>query len=573
MGASLVAFAIIAPWLVWIPVVSAPATVVVTGAVAILGALHGWGRLVARAAGREDVDAALALQWGIAAVLGVAGILLALRIYDPRFLLIAGAVAHSADLALRFTTAREAIGPLLAWRRVRFWIFPAVLLVAFALVNILGAAGQVTARPFDDETNVIAQIHRVATTGALADDIGYARTNQLGGHVTLGALAQAFGDAHLGRMVDRGIGLALFLVLLCSRLRPRDAGSAIWSSLLVVVAASFTVKTADLLPLWIPAGLLLGLHLTVATSTMTPRAMLPIGLLAGALWVVRTEHAPIGIALVVLTWWTGRQRAQQDLRRAAVVVGGLAGVVVAYYLARAMGDSAADTHALLTRRALPLVARLALFVVVLGALAPLLLFAVREVDQGPVRWFALAATAGVAGIASRLVGTAPASLQLLWPIALAGVAVLAIALAAEATLRRAALVLGALACILVHEAQTAPRRSAWSWRNYALLFDVQAARHPLPHARPYDDLLARVPAGERVAVWVSRPEQLDYTRHDIIDLRTPLAARSKKLEKLLTASRARWLLLDPENRSSFAKVLAQSRVVANTQGVRLLALW
>src|SRR5690606_37673075 len=74
VGAALAALAIVAPWLVWLPALQAPAPTVFAGALAIGCALHGWGRLVARLAGRDDVEPALALQWGVAAVLAIAGI-------------------------------------------------------------------------------------------------------------------------------------------------------------------------------------------------------------------------------------------------------------------------------------------------------------------------------------------------------------------------------------------------------------------------------------------------------------------------------------------------------------------
>ncbi len=42
-------------------------------------------------------------------------------------------------------------------------------------------------------------------------------------------------------------------------------------------------------------------------------------------------------------------------------------------------------------------------------------------------------------------------------------------------------------------------------------------------------MLATVPAGARVAVWVAYPEHLDYSRHRFVDVRTPQTARFREL--------------------------------------------
>ena len=50
---------------------------IVLGAIAIVGALHGLGRVVGRLAGDDDAPVALVLAWGLAAWIGIAGILIA----------------------------------------------------------------------------------------------------------------------------------------------------------------------------------------------------------------------------------------------------------------------------------------------------------------------------------------------------------------------------------------------------------------------------------------------------------------------------------------------------------------
>jgi hypothetical protein len=74
-------------------------------------------------------------------------------------------------------------------------------------------------------------------------------------------------------------------------------------------------------------------------------------------------------------------------------------------------------------------------------------------------------------------------------------------------------------------------------------------------------MFAAIPPGDIVAVWVSRPDTLDYARHRIIDLRTPRTAALRvsdpgdpRLARLLVATHARWLVLERDD--SF---LARSR--------------
>lgn len=489
-------------------------------------------------------------------------------------MILVGTVMHSADLAVRVGELREMLSPQLRWIRVRYWLVPLALLAVVAVVNILGAAGSVTNRPFDDETHVVAQVERLASTGALADPIGYPRTTQLGGHVTLGALFSPFGDARLVRVIDRGVGLALFLLLACSRLRAREAESAIWCSLLVVLAAAFKTATNDLLPLWLPAGLILAMHVTLMTSTATGRALLPLGLLAGGLCALRVELAPVAIGFLVAAWWPAR-----DWRRAALLVGGMTLTALGYVIARQLAWASVDATAVLALagNTWPLLLRLGLFVAIAGAAFPLIALASREhaargLDDRPLRWFAFSAGLGVAGVVSRFAGTPPLSVQLLWPIAIAGFAVLAITLCGQLTLRYTGLVLAVLACVLVFEAQDASGRRAWAWRYYDLMFDVQHARDLAPAYAHYGELLAGVPAGERVALWVVRPELVDPRDHVIFDLRTPRAAKVGKLDALLRASRARWLLVESAGEPGVARLVEKGVVVLSRDGVQLVEL-
>jgi hypothetical protein len=72
-------------------------------------------------------------------------------------------------------------------------------------------------------------------------------------------------------------------------------------------------------------------------------------------------------------------------------------------------------------------------------------------------------------------------------------------------------------------------------------------------------------------VWVADPERLDYRGHEIIDLRTPRAARLPRLDGLVEVSRARWLLVD-RDAPGFTRILEIGRVVVTTSAVHLVEL-
>jgi hypothetical protein len=510
---------------------------------------------------------------------------------------IAGVVAHSAELALAVAATADAVAAELRWERARFWLLPVALLALLAVVHVLGAAGAISDRPYDDDGHVVAQLRRLVDTGALADPIGYARGAQLGGHAGLAGLVGAFGDVRTARYVDGGLGFALVLALALARIRPRDAASAIWATLLVVLASAVTIRWGELVPLWIPAGLL------VATYVSLERAehALPIGLLAGAAAAMRGELIAPAIVLVIAAWWPRRGD------RARLVALAAAGAVacVPYLVARALAWRTVDAsaHALLEPTHAGLAARLGLFALVALAVLPLVLLPTRELGDMRLRWLALAAAAGLAAIAGQLGVERPFATHFVWTFAIAGFVAIAIELAAARQLARTALVVALLVSVLVFDGHELMGRFGWSGRYLDLIADAEYLRHcAAGDDAPYAAAFAAIPPGDTVAVWVSRPEALDYARHRIVDLRTPRAARLRvpdasdtRLDKLLTASHARWLVLEADDQrvargnasglyaflcwrafdwcaDSLEVLVQRHRVVAEQGGVRVLAL-
>ena len=56
---------------------------VILVALAVVSALHGYGRLLATWADDVDAPVGLALAWGLAAYVGLAGVLIAIQLFGP----------------------------------------------------------------------------------------------------------------------------------------------------------------------------------------------------------------------------------------------------------------------------------------------------------------------------------------------------------------------------------------------------------------------------------------------------------------------------------------------------------
>lgn len=609
VAAAITVATVVIPWLVWTPFASTPTAVITCGAAAIACACHGFGRVVAWICGYREVGAALAVQWGIAVMIALGGVLLAAGAYDARLLLVAGTVAHTAHTLIGFDICRGAVAESFQSNRLVYWILPAVLLGVLGVVHVLGGAGAIGDRPFDDDTNVVAQIARLTQTGELADPIGYPRFLQLGGRMAIDGLVGAFGEPRAVRIIE-GLALVLVLWLAVARLRPRDGVSAIWSCLAIVTGAALVIKWPDLLPLWLPAGLLVTAVLALHDAPRDTRSQIPLVLVAASLAVLRLELLPVALVLLVAAWWPARWQLRDDLPRLACLAGLFGVVIGAYWIARSNTWSEVDlvARSLVEPRRGSAVVRFFMSVAIGLALLPALLIIIpRTGDDASVRmlrWLAIATAAGIGGIAGKITAERLFGIRSLWILAIAAGIVLSIELARRRELDRRAFALVTVLCLLIWEGRSAPGRASWSRRYHALLQDVEYARHASPQGGDYAQILATVPAGERVAVWVTRPELLDYRRHELIDLRTPRVVRLRsptgndpRLARLLRASRARWLLFEtdeayagsrprtklhellcpPDSRApactdALERIVQEHTVVAEHQGVALIRL-
>lgn len=533
--------AIALPWATLLPLHGALA--VVAHAITLIAALHGAGLVIARAAGQRLAPPLLVIQWGIAGLVGVSGLAIACHVGTLALhavLVFGFAAVHTGVLALGFADHVERVGDRLAGPRT--WLVPAALLVALGVLAVVGAAGALPGAPFDDEGHVLAQLRRLLDTGQLGDPIGFPRRAQLGGQIALAAVASGAGDG-FARTVEP-LALALALGLALSRIRARDTASALWT--LLAVAAAFAITPGDPLPCWTAVGLIVALY-TMLGEAEPPT--LPLAITAGALLALRYELAPIAGAALIAAWW----RRRTDHRATSFLIAGAFAVAFPFLVARmvAWRTVAAEAHAQL---APPATGALVLRVALAAALAAPLAGVLRLPLPGhrALRFAAIATAVAVACLVTGVTGDG--SYALLWPIALGFAITLVIELARTRAAGPAAVIAVVALCLVIAEGLGAPGRLAWSRRLAAAAAALDAVqRPPAEPADPYADLLASVPAGTTVAVWVNDPERLDYARLRILDLRTPAAARlrvhrwdvhASALDALVAHLPARFLLLE-----------------------------
>jgi hypothetical protein len=541
-------FAIALPWLALI--VPTGALSVALYAFALVAAFHGWGLAIARAC-RRDPGAWLATAWGIAGVVALAGLAIVLGVYTSRVqwaIVLLGLAIHSGALAMRL----RAPSP-------RWPLVPTLLVAVLAVLHVLGAAGDVGARPFDDDGNLLGQIARLLDTGGLADGIGYPRTSQLGGHAALASLASIAGDLRFARMID-ALGLVVFLALACARIGVRDAASGIWACLLIVTVSALPIAHAEPTPLWLVAALVLALFATLEDTTDDPRSALPAALVAGALVALRTELAPIAVVAIAGAWW------ERSGRMLLVLVGIVAAVVTPYALARYVAGPIASGGWTF--------ARAAGVVAIAIPAAALLLLPFGPDRSRAQRSAAWATAAGIAGVGL----SSGYAAQFLWPIVLAYIAKLVVELArGDAAPPATALVVALLAAVWIYDGRETAGRARWSHRYSELVFGVDYLHRVgdrAPAGGSYDRALAAVPTGATVAVWVTRPEQLDYRAHRIVDLRTPrwahLRKRPDELAALIAKTGADYLVVERDD--DLDPILRDRPLVATDGIVRVVKL-
>jgi hypothetical protein len=548
IASTLVVLAIALPWLTLLPLHGAAAAL--AHAITLVAAYHGAGLVVARVAGQRLAPPVLVVAWGIAALIGLSGVAMVCHagtLAIHAVLVFGFAAVHTGSLGLAFNQHVTRIDERLAGPRL--WLYPAALLGVLGVLAVLGAAGDTPIQPFDDEGHVLAQLRRLLDTGMLGDPIGYPRRAQLGAQIALAAIASGAGDG-FARIVEP-LAQVLALGLAVSRIRARDASSALWAMLLVAAAFGLALVPNDPLPCWTAVVLIVALYTMLSEAAPAP---LPLAITAGALLAVRYELAPVALVALFVAWW----RRRDDHRATSILVGAAFAVAFPFLIARMVAWRSVSplAHAALAPPAQAAFVLRVVLAAVLAVPAAGILRLVLPHSLG-VRQAGLATAIALAAIAARATGAGAYSLRMAWPIALGFVITLVVELVRARASSTGALITAFVLCLLIYEGREAPGRLRWSRRLASAAENLEVLQHPPAEpADAYRVLLAGVPAGARVAVWVSEPERLDYARLNILDLRTPAGARLRafrwdrhpaQLAPLLAALEVSYLLLERDD--------------------------
>jgi len=259
----------------------------------------------------------------------------------------------------------------------------------------------------------------------------------------------------------------------------------------------------------------------------------------------------VGAVMVLAAWW----RRRGDHRNTTALLGGALAVVAPFVVARAIAWRSVPAIAASVLGPPPQ-APVAVRLLVAAAIAVPAAFVLRlALPERRLRTAATATAAALGAIAAHLTAAGLYSQRLAWPIAIAFAITLVIELVRSRWSGPSALITLLVLCLIIYEGREAPGRLRWSHRVEASASDIDALRCPAGEdADPYRGILARIPAGATVAVWVTEPQRLDYVRHRIIDLRVPAGAHLRerrtahpsRLVALLAQLSAAYLLVESD---------------------------
>ncbi|MCE9576987.1 MAG: hypothetical protein K8W52_27825 [Deltaproteobacteria bacterium] len=509
----------LAPALAWYATPVAPLVAVAVAAIAIAAALHGLGRAVGALVGDRDGSPALAIAWGLAAYLGLAGALAAIGCFDraaQRIVMVAATGIGAAWCGRAIVTAR--VRDWRAWRPSLALVVTALAIAVVAL-HVAGAAGTQQGRFFDGEVYQLGPLARLGATGDLGDAFAVPRTGGLGGGVLVSTLAAAFDDLRMVHAIDRGLALGLALALALGGLRRGPMRFAI-GGVIVALASAVPELASDLAPQWSIVALVFALHQTLARAHAAGRTPWAAVIVAAALAGVRHE----GLAVVIVIGAHAIATAPARRRAAAIVVGivacALGGLIVAALVAHAREPASTSMLAALTTRT---ALRLLLSGVAAAVLHALMTLALRGAED---RAFAVTVAAICAALAATGALAPPAELggQLVpYGIALALLLIAPALTRGVQPLTIAVLLLIGLALATTRFPIGQPPLS-WEARLGRMLDAGRAlslGTGDEPHERAvYAAAFGAVPPGARVGLWVDRGDLAEYGHPRVIDLRS-----------------------------------------------------
>jgi hypothetical protein len=515
---------------------------IVLGAIAIVGALHGLGRVVGRVAGDDDAPVALVLAWGLAAWIGIAGVLIAADGFGPigRTALAgagcgAGAVWAAIHLPRRLESARvRGLSPALA-----------IALAAVAgvmVLYVLGAAARWQAPFLDVETGYLGQLARLDDTGGLRDAVGFPRTAGLGGHIASASLGGLLGDLRAAHVVDRGIAFAIALGLLVSTGRRAHAGA--FAVLAIPLLASVVPELpGDMAPSWSIVALVLATWATLARADERDAPQLALVAVGVAAALATLRHPGVVFAVAI---GIAAVRAWPDVRGLRSRLIALAVAIVAPYAFAALAAwRAGPSDAELVGASAPALTRAIAWIAAGGLIGVIVRAATPE--RARAMGSTVVATIAALGACGALAPTTAAAVEAALPFAAALALVLAVMSLGDpaelgdgdgepAPRPRAALTVcfAAVVCAAVtlgrYRAAADAIPTTWPNRLGALAADAHAVAgtprsSATREAAQYAAAQAAIPDDARVGIWTDRPDLVRYDRQAVVDLRTGPARR------------------------------------------------
>lgn len=510
-----VAVAALAPGLAWLAPPSTPWLAVAWGAVAVVAALHGLGRGVGAVVGDRDAPWPLAIAWGLAAYLAVAGLGAAVGRFDR--------VALTAVMML--ATAGGAWwcwlrpGPT-SWPRPSVaWLAP-VLVMALIALHVAGAAAT-TGVADDGDGFPLGAVARLLATGHLGDAGSLPRTSGLGGHVLMAALVAPFHDVSAAAAIDRGLGLGLAVALTVGWARPGPLRGGL-AVVVAILASACPDPVAPLAPLWTVVALVLAIRQSVSRARAVGRPPWAALLVAGALLGIR--NATLGIAIAIIAHVIAAAAVGRRRRSAVVALGVVAASVGGLVVAAAAAGGGPVVH----------VAPMAWAPWLAGAAVvhALLRLASRGPEDPADRLTRGALCLGLAGVGA-LSPSTPVAVAAATPLVVAMVlALLVTGLGGDGRASSpmvAVMVLAATLALTTLRFPVGASRPPWYGRLADLIdgaraLVVERGDRDAATRSAYRQVLAGLPRGARVGLWVDRPELVDYRGRDVVDLRTVEAA-------------------------------------------------
>lgn len=283
----------------------------------LLFVLAGWGFLVAKVLRIEDRDLGARAAWGVAGYLAIAGPLIALGVFSRLAIIAALAVGlagfawreltvtraslRSAGHAVRFLRAQPSLGAV------------AVVLVAVALVQVVGAVVALDRNQYDDDIIYTPMIRRLLDAGDLVEPYSFRRLGAYGGQTALGALAAIRGTLANIHLIDHGVMFVIALLSLVGYARERKT-DALWVVLAALVVLLLPETSVNAAAHWSGVVMFVVLYRAIADEQWSL-----VGLLGAATCTLRQNFLAVvvlfvGIALV--TRLLAARRQHGDLRAA-----------------------------------------------------------------------------------------------------------------------------------------------------------------------------------------------------------------------------------------------------------------